>query len=69
MMTGADYLRDYLGYYYDGDSLTDVRFSIRPDNIRIYQLIDDEEEDKYDIRRSEVPVKLWDEFVAVFGEQ
>ena len=67
MMTSEDYVKDYLGYYKDGADLSDVWFRFSDDWCRIHQPIDDEEDDKYDVKASEVDPELWKEFVATFS--
>lgn len=62
-----DYVREYVELAQTED-LSDVwvRFYDGNEHARIYQPLDDEELDKYDVSREQSP-EYWDEFVRIFG--
>jgi len=66
-MNSEAYIKDYLSYNEEGEDLSDVRFVFGSEGACIYQPIDDEEGDKYYVKRNEVSPELWDEFVTTFG--
>ena len=66
-MNSEAYVKDYLSYKEEGEDLSDVDFRFTPTGCRIYQPIDDEEGDKYDVMKSEVHPSLWNQFVEEFS--